>query len=310
MATNIKNLPAEEYVCPGNGACGGCGAMLALRLVGKAMGPNAVIAMTPSCVVASTGVAPKSALTWPSMNVTFASAGATASGLSAAYEMLKEKGRWEGELPTVFSWSGDGGTYDIGIQALSAAAERNDNMIHFCYNNEAYSNTGMQRSGATPRYAYTTTTPAGKTRTKKNMALLMLEHGIPYAATASLAYPGDLYDKVMKAKSIPGFKYIEIFTPCYTGWGFDSSETIEMARLAHRSCAWVLWEGSDRKLTISEPSLPYVTGQKKRDSVEEYLLHQNRFRKILSKGDQAAMIAEIQSEIDDGLDYLLRRANM
>jgi pyruvate ferredoxin oxidoreductase beta subunit len=217
MATSIKKLPDTELVLSGNGACGGCPATMALRIVGKALGPNAIMLLTPSCSVASMGMTPKLGYNWPCINVCFATAGSSASGITHALEIMKEKGRLEGELPTVFTWVGDGGTYDIGFQALSAAAERNDNMIFFCYNNEAYSNTGVQRSGATPRGSFTTTTPTGKRQPKKNMALLMLEHHIPYVATATVAYPGDLYDKVVKAKSIPGMKYIEILAPCYLG---------------------------------------------------------------------------------------------
>ena len=170
-------------------------------------------AADPSCAVASMGMTPRLGYNWPCINVCFATAGSSASGIANALEIMKEKGRLQGELPTVFSWVGDGGTYDIGLQALSAAAERNDNFIHFCYNNEAYSNTGVQRSGATPRGSFTTTTPTGKRQPKKNMALLMLEHNIPYVATATVAYPGDLYDKVVKARNIPGMKYIEILAP-------------------------------------------------------------------------------------------------
>ena len=310
MATNIKNLPAEELIFPGNGACGGCPAMLALKLVGKALGRNAVMTLTPSCSVASMGVAPKTAFNWPALNITFASAGSSAAGIAAGFEALQEKGRYEGELPTVFNWTGDGGTYDIGFQALSAAAERNDNLIHFCYNNEAYSNTGMQRSGATPRNAYTTTTPAGKPQAKKNMARLMLEHGIPYVATASLAYPGDLYDKVVRAKNTPGFKYIEIFAPCYTGWGFGSDEVIEMARLANQTCAWPLWEGAYGKMSFSAPTLPYVNGQKTRQPVDEYLKRQTRFQKIFRSGDEAALIAQIQNDIDQELEFLIQRSKI
>ena len=167
MATSIKKLPDIEQVLSGNGACGGCPATLALRIVGKALGTNAIMLLTPSCSVASMGMTPKLGYNWPCINITFASAGSSASGITHALEIMKEKGRLEGELPTVFSWVGDGGTYDIGFQALSAAAERNDNIIHFCYNNEAYSNTGVQRSGATPRGTYTTTTPSGKRQPKK-----------------------------------------------------------------------------------------------------------------------------------------------
>lgn len=310
MATAIKNIPTDEFVLSGNGACGGCPSTLALRIVGKALGPNAVMLLTPSCTVASLGVSPKSASAWPAMNITFASAGSSAAGVMAAFESLKEKGKYKGELPTVFNWVGDGGTYDIGFQALSAAAERNDNIIHFCYNNEAYSNTGMQRSGATPRHAYTTTTPGGKSQTKKNMPLLMLEHNIPYVATASIAYPGDLYDKVVKAKSIKGFKYIEIFAPCFTGWGFDPAEVIEMSRMAVKTGAWSLFEAENGKIKFSSPTDSIMSGKVERMPIDEYLLAQKRFTRIFKNGDEKQMIADIQADIDAGIEYLRKRAEI
>lgn len=310
MATAIKNIPTDEYLLSGNGSCGGCPSALALRIVGKALGSNAVMLLTPSCTVASLGVSPNSASSWPALNITFASAGSSAAGAMAGFEMLKEKGKYKGELPTVFNWVGDGGTYDIGFQAISAAAERNDNIIHFCYNNEAYSNTGMQRSGATPRHAYTTTTPGGKSQTKKNMPLLMLDHNIPYVATASIAYPGDLYDKVIKAKSIKGFKYIEIFAPCFTGWGFDPSQVIEMSRMAVKTGAWSLFEAENGKISFSSPTDAIMSGKTERMPIDDYLRAQTRFKRIFKNGDEAQMIKDIQADIDEGIDFLRKRAEI
>ncbi len=310
MATNIKNLPAEEFVLSGNGACGGCPATLALRIVGKALGSNAIMILTPSCSVASMGMTPKTAYQWPSLNVCFATAGSSAAGVSYALEALQAKGKIEGELPTVFNWVGDGGTYDIGFQALSAAAERNDNYIHFCYNNEAYSNTGVQRSGATPRYSYTTTTPLGKMQPKKNLPLLMLDHNIPYVATASLAFPGDLYDKVVKAKSLPGFKYIEIFAPCYTGWQFPASDTIELSRLAVKTGAWLLWEAEYGKMVFSPPTERIITGKSQRQPIDQYLGRQGRFAKLLKDETADTKIAEIQGDIDREMEFMRKRAEI
>jgi len=310
MATNIKKLPDVEQVLSGNGACGGCPATMALRIVGKALGPHAIMLLTPSCSVASMGMTPKLGYNWPCINITFASAGSSASGIVNALEIMQEKGRLEGEIPTVFSWVGDGGTYDIGFQALSAAAERNDNMIHFCYNNEAYSNTGVQRSGATPRGTFTTTTPSGKRQPKKNMALLMLEHHIPYVATATVAYPGDLYDKVVKAKSIPGMKYIEILAPCYLGWQFDMPETVQQSRLAVRSGAWLLWEAENGKVTFNSPSSQIISGKKAPAPVDEYLMKQGRFSRLLKGADAAERIAEIQGDVDREIAFMRERAKI
>jgi pyruvate ferredoxin oxidoreductase beta subunit len=310
MTTSIKKLPDIEQVLSGNGACGGCPATMALRMVGKALGSNAIMLLTPSCSVASMGMTPKLGYNWPCINITFASAGSSASGISHAVEIMREKGRLQGELPTVFSWVGDGGTYDIGFQALSAAAERNENIIHFCYNNEAYSNTGVQRSGATPRGTFTTTTPTGKRQPKKNMALLMLEHNIPYVATATVAYPGDLYDKVVKAKNIPGMKYIEILAPCYLGWQFDMPETVQMSRAAVRSGAWLLWEAENGKISFNNPSSQLISGKKEAAPVDEYVMKQGRFNRLLKGPDAAQRIAEIQGDIDREIAFMRERAKI
>ena len=310
MATNIKKLPSDEFVFKGNGACAGCPSTMALRIVGKALGQNAIMLLTPSCAVASMGMTPKTAYNWPSMNITFASAGSSAAGIVNAVEMMKEKGKIKGEVPTVFAWVGDGGTYDIGFQSLSAAAERNDNYIHFCYNNEAYSNTGVQRSGATPRYTYTTTTPGGKPQAKKNMALLMLEHKIPYVATASLAYPGDLYDKVMKAKNIPGLKYIEIFAPCYTAWQFPISDTVELSRDAVETGAWLMWEAEYGKISFSGPTADIISGKKEKKPLEGYLTKQGRFLKTIRGENGKERLKEIQEDIDSEIAFMIKRAEI
>ena len=310
MTTSIKKLPDNEQVLSGNGACGGCPATMALRIVGKALGPNAIMLLTPSCSVASMGMTPKLAYNWPCINITFATAGSSASGISHALEIMQEKGRLQGDLPTVFSWVGDGGTYDIGFQALSAAAERNDNIIHFCYNNEAYSNTGVQRSGATPRGSFTTTTPSGKSQPKKNMARLMLEHNIPYVATATVAYPGDLYDKVVKAKSKPGMKYIEILAPCYLGWQFDMPETVKMSRMAVHSGAWLLWEAEDGRITFNNPTSQIINGKKDPAPVDEYVMNQGRFKRLLKNPDAPERIAEIQEDVDREIAFMRERAKI
>lgn len=310
MATSIKNLPDNEQVLSGNGACGGCPATMALRIVGKALGPNAIMLLTPACSVASMGMTPKLGYDWPCINITFASAGSSASGITHAVEILQEKGRLQGEVPTVFSWVGDGGTYDIGFQALSAAAERNENIIHFCYNNEAYSNTGVQRSGATPRGTWTTTTPTGKRQPKKNMPQLMLEHNIPYVATATVAYPGDLYDKVVKAKSIPGMKYIEILAPCYLGWQFDMAETVKMSRMAVRSGSWLLWEAENGKISFNNPSSLIISGKKEAEPVNEYVTKQGRFNRLLKGSDAADRIAEFQADVDREIAFMRERSKI
>lgn len=310
MIKNICDLPDDEMMLSGCGSCAGCPASLALRIVGKALGSNAIMLLTPSCSVASMGMTPKTSYNWPSMNITFASAGASAAGVSVALDVLIKKNSDNQEKPTVFNWTGDGGTYDIGFQALSAAAERNNNFIHFCYNNEAYVNTGMQRSGATPRYCYTTTTPGGKRETKKNMALLMLEHNIPYVATGSIAHPIDLYNKIVKAKSMEGLKYIEIFTPCNVCWGFPPEKTIEMGKMGVETGAWLLWEAENGKIVFSEPTKKILKKVEDRPTIDQYLDLQGRYKKILKNRDRKEIIKNIQQDIDTEISFINKRAKI
>lgn len=310
MSVKIKDFSDVEYVISGSAACAGCPSTMALRIVGKALGDNAIMVMTPSCAVASIGLLPKSCYSLPTLNICFASAGASAGGLTLALDALYEKGRLQGEKPTVFNWVGDGGTYDIGLQGISAAAERNDDFIHFCYNNEAYSNTGVQRSGATPIHVVTTTTPFGKEVNRKNVPLLMLEHRIPYVATASLAYPMDLYRKVAKAKSIKGFKYIEVHAPCYPSWKFAASDTVKMSRMAVKSGSWLLWEAENGKLTLNNPTALYAQGKGELMPIEQYIEGQGRYAHLMKSPEKDSYLAGIQEEIRRDLKFMAGRAEL
>ena len=214
--TTILSLPTEEYVHPGNRACTGCGLGIAYRIGLKALGPDTIVVVPPSCLTVLQGLFPVASTKLPSLNVTFASTAAAATGV---LEALKAQGR---EHTKVVAWAGDGGTADIGIQSLSGASERGDDFLFMCYDNEGYMNTGVQRSGTTPQGAITANTPfKGKLQQKKDVAAIMAAHGIDYVATASAAYPLDLYDKIKKAISLKGVKYIHIHTPCPPGWGFE-----------------------------------------------------------------------------------------
>ena len=303
---SIKEMSDFELVIPGSGACAGCPSTIALRIVGKALGPNSVMLMTPSCAVASIGLLPKTCYDLPVQNICFAAAGASGGGASSAFDVLYRKGKIP-DKPIVFNWTGDGGTYDIGFQGISAAAERNDDYIQFCYNNEAYSNTGVQRSGATPRYALTTNTPLGKETGKKNMPLLMLDHQIPYVATASLAYPMDLYRKVEKAKSIKGFRYIEILAPCYPGWKFEASQTIQYSRLAVKSKAWLLWEAEDGNVTFNSPTKQILEGKVPPIPLNDYLEGQGRFKHIFKNPDKAEILKQMEVDIETGIRLMLQK---
>jgi len=307
LSGKLKDMPDYEMVNKGTGACAGCPSPMGLRIVGKALGPNTVCVMTPSCTVASTGMMPKTCFNIPVLNCAFASAAATASGITAAYDAMIEKGLLSGPKPTVITWIGDGGTYDIGLQGLSAAAERNEDFIYFCYNNEAYGNTGMQRSGATPKHAITTTTPGGKTEKKKNLPILMLEHECAYVATASVAYPQDFFRKVAKAKEIKGFRYIEMHAPCGPGWKIPWSETIDMGKRAVKSGAWALWESENGNFTINSPTLQIAQGKVKPASLEEYVSLQGRFDLVTRSPDKDKIIAEMEAGIQKDLRRLLSR---
>lgn len=304
------DMPGYELICSGTGGCAGCPSTMGLRIVGKGLGTNAIMVMTPSCAVASTGVMPRSCYDVPVMNVCFASAGASAAGISLALDAQLERGALQGEKPVVFNWVGDGGTYDIGFQGLSASAERNDDFIHFCYNNEAYSNTGVQRSGATPKYASTTTTPAGKPGHKKNMPLLMMEQRVAYVATASLAYPHDFLRKIEKAKEIKGFRYIELHAPCGPGWKFPASDTVDLGRKAVTSGAWLLWEAEEGRLTLNQPSKDLALGKRKPTELEAYLKAQGRFNGLFKSADAKLHIKEMEDEITRELKFMLGRESL
>nr|MDO8100283.1 3-methyl-2-oxobutanoate dehydrogenase subunit beta [Candidatus Njordarchaeota archaeon] len=266
----ILGLPEEELVLPGNSSCAGCGGTLALRHTLKALGKRTIIVVPACCTSVIQGLYPNSALNIPTLNTAFASAAAAASGVTAALEARQV------DDITVLAWAGDGGTADIGIQALSGAAERETNFLYICYDNEAYMNTGIQRSGATPYGMRTTTTPTGKREHKKDLPMVMAAHEIEYVATACPSYPKDLHDKVKKAKNIKGTKYIHILTPCPTGWLFDGSLTIEVGRKAVVSGSWILFEIEKGELELTSVSKNLIDPEK-RIPIEDYLKSQGRF---------------------------------
>jgi len=285
--TTILTLPKEELVHPGNRACTGCGLSIAYRIGLKALGPDTILVVPPSCLTVLQGLFPVASTKLPCLNVTFASTAAAATGV---LEALKAQGKTHIK---VVGWAGDGGTSDIGIQALSGAAERGDDFLFMCYDNEGYMNTGVQRSGTTPQGAITTNTPfKGKQQRKKDVPAIMAAHGIDYVATASSAYPLDLYDKIRKSLALRGTKYIHIHTPCPPGWGFDTRYTIKIGRLAVETGYFDLYEveqgefrltGASEKLLEKRPLTP----------VSDYLKTQSRFRIMTEE-----QVADIQKQID------------
>lgn len=269
----LKELPKEEYLLKGHAACAGCGTAISLRLLFKALGNKIVLVVPACCTTVIQGPYPYTSFVVPLQNILFESTAAAASGIVAALRQRNLKGI------TVVGWAGDGGTVDIGIQALSGAAERETDFIYICYDNEAYGNTGMQRSGATPYGAWTTTTPSGKRERKKDMPLIMAAHRIPYVATACPSYPIDLVNKLRKAKEIKGTKYIHILAPCPTGWRYDTSKTVELGRLAVQTGLWALFEIEYGKFKLNPPS-DRLIDKTKRKPVKEYLTLQGRFRSL------------------------------
>ena len=283
----LKELSKEEYFLPGNATCAGCGASVAIRLAFKALGPRTVFVVPACCTSVIQSAFPHTAFAVPCLNIAFEAAAAAASGVVAAYEQRGVKD------VTVLAWAGDGGTADIGIQALSGAAERGTNFIYVMYDNESYMNTGIQRSGSTPYGAWTTTTPTGKRRHKKDVPLIMAAHDIPYVATACISYPLDLVSKLRKAKEMKGTRYIQILAPCSPGWRFPTEKTIEMGRLAVRTGMWALFEFDHGKFKLTSSSVALVD-KTKRKPVEEYLRMQGRFANLTDED-----IVEIQRWINE-----------
>jgi pyruvate/2-oxoacid:ferredoxin oxidoreductase beta subunit len=288
-----EKMTDEELLQPGMLSCQGCGASLSMKLALKGLGEKTMIVIPASCWGVIIGAYPYSTLQVPVIHVPFETAAVVASGIRAALDV-----RGEPDI-TVMAWAGDGGTYDIGLQSLSGAAERNDDILYVCYDNEAYMNTGIQRSSATPPGAWTTTTPAGavKEEPKKDMEMIMLAHGIPYVASASVAYPDDLVRKFEKARSIKGTRFIHLLSPCPPGWRIDSAVSIKITRMATKSCVFPIFEVQDGNYTVNilpEDKIP----------VEDYLQAQGRFREMGSE-----MIQAVQKQVDRRWQELLARAD-
>ncbi|MDD1725086.1 MAG: thiamine pyrophosphate-dependent enzyme, partial [Methanospirillum sp.] len=264
-----------------------------LRHVLKAAGPDTVLVVPACCTSVLQGVWPNTAFNIPVYNVAFASAAAVASGMAAAFEA-------SGKDTNVIAYAGDGGTVDIGIQALSGALERETNFLYICYDNEAYGNTGMQRSGSTPLGARTTTTPGGKIQAKKDLDRIVAAHHIPYMATACSAYPQDLVKKVQKALSIKGPKFMHILAPCPPGWRYDSSRTIEIGKMAVKTGIWALYEREYDTLTLNGPTKAAMI---KPASLEEYLKMQGRF-----SGMTEDRIKAVRAAMERNLNLLKREA--
>ncbi|HDP25227.1 MAG TPA: pyruvate synthase subunit beta [Deltaproteobacteria bacterium] len=272
--TTILDLPEEEFLNPGNRSCSGCSLGIAYRVALKALGKDTLLVVPPSCLTVLQGLFPIAATKLPSLNVTFASTAAAATGLLGALKAQHKTGI------KVVAWAGDGGTSDIGIQALSGAAERGDDFLFICYDNEGYMNTGAQRSGTTPIGALTATTPfKGKLQPKKDVPAIMSAHGISYVATCSAAYPLDIYDKVLKAVTFTGVKYLHLHIPCPPGWGFNPRLSVKIGKLAVKTGLYELYEVEHGQFRLTGASQK-LADKKNLVPVEDYFKTQARFRNL------------------------------
>jgi len=288
----VAKIPTSELMTSGHLACQGCGATQAMRFALKALGPKTALVIPACCWSVIDGPFPHTSLKVPILHTAFEAAASTASGLKAGLEM-------RGDTETVvLAWAGDGGTFDIGIQALSGAAERNEDVIYCCYDNEAYMNTGIQRSSSTPIGAWTTTTPGDhwKRRPKKKMIDIMAAHSIPYIATASVAFPQDLIEKFRKAREYKGTRFLHVFAPCPTGWKLAPELSVAMARQAVTSKVFPLVE-------ITENGKVWkVWKDFEPTPIKDYIMAQGRFRHL--KEDE---LAWVESETERNWQDLLAR---
>jgi len=300
---SAKHLPKEEPLAPGHRACQGCGEVLAMRMVMKALGKDVIVCNATGCMEIISSPYPFTSWRVPWIHIAFENAAAVASGVESAYKALRRKGKISKRHVDIIAFAGDGGTADIGLQALSGALERGHDFVYICLDNEAYMNTGIQRSSSTPYGAATTTSPPGKVipgqvTWKKNVAAIAAAHNIPYVATASPAYFLDLMNKAKKAALVNGPAYLHIYAPCPTGWRCPPEKSIEVAKLAVETKVFPLYEVIEGKYIISRK----ITKPK---PVEEYLKTQRRFRHLTEE-----QISYIQRRIDAEYERLLTLAEI
>ena len=300
---DIKKIArTEQLFAPGHRACAGCGATIIIRQVLSVAGKDTVVGFATGCMEVVSTIFPYTAWEVPFLHVAFENVAAAISGVETAYRALKKKGKIKKKINFI-AFGGDGGTYDIGLQALSGAMERGHDMLYICYDNGAYMNTGIQRSSATPFGAHTTTSPAGKKipgkmQWRKDLTEIIASHGVPYVAQASPGYYQDLMQKVDKALSIEGPAFIDVLSPCPLGWYYPTKDTIKVAKLAVETKYWPLYEVENgvHRVTVKP---------RKFKPVEDWLKMQGRFRHLF-KEENKWMIEHIQKEVDRRWERLLK----
>jgi len=289
-----KDKFVDHLLASGHTACPGCGQSLAARLVLRAAGRNVMVVNSTGCLEVFSSKYPESAWEVPWLHSLFENTAAVAAGVEAALKIT-----WQLDRVRIIAQGGDGSTADIGFGAISGMFERGHDVLYICYDNEAYMNTGIQRSGLTPYYARTTTSPPGREsmgnwRPKKDVPQIAIAHGIPYVATASVGYHLDLDRKVRRALSIRGPKYLQIHVPCPLGWGSDPAHTIDIARLAVNTALYPLYEAEEGEIRVQR--IP------RRVPVEEYLKLQTRFRHLFGKDGAKQELEEVQRIADRNIE--------
>ena len=308
---DLTQLPTK--LTSGHRLCAGCAESIIARQVLMATDKPIVAANATGCFEVSTTIFPYSAWNIPWVHTAFANGAATGAGVEAAYQGLKRKGKIKEEMRFV-TFGGDGGTYDIGFQALSGMAERGQQLMYVCFNNEAYMNTGIQRSGATGFGASTTTSPAGtvqqgKTEYPKDLTMIMAAHDIPYVAQVSPHNWRDLISKCEKGFECGGPAFINAVSPCPRGWRFASEDTINMAKLAVETCVWPLYEVVNGKYALTAESLKIANGVMEKKPVEEWFKAQGRYKHML-KPENADLVKGVQEELDRKWDRLLKLSKL
>jgi pyruvate/2-oxoacid:ferredoxin oxidoreductase beta subunit len=297
MKTTAVSITEKEYLLPGNRTCPGCAMALAYRYILKALEGQVIATVPASCLTVLHGMYPVTSVTVPCVNTPFATTAASATGLVAGLKAMGKEGL------TVLAIAGDGGTHDIGVQALSAAAERQTDFLYICYDNEGYMNTGNQRSGSTPLGAISGTTPIlGKQQNQKDIAAIMEAHAIPYVATACASYPLDLYEKVRKARTMRGTRFIHVFTPCPPGWSFPFNSTVSIGKLAVETGWVILYELEDGVFRLTSAS-ESIARKGKLKPLRDYIAEQGRFKNITEE-----QINELQDRVSARWKRCLERA--